>query len=1102
MAYLNESHIELADIAYFTEKLRYAHINAWEKQLLGRKSLKEVVLTDRLKHQLQKLNSHLPEHCIDTAIGELTKSRATILPVLANKEVYGLIKNGVQVTYKNVQGREENDYVRIIDFSPANDNDFLVVTQLSIEYQLTQNITRRPDILLYINGLPLVMIELKNATEKVKTGYDKNLKDYQRDIPQLFWYNLFVCISNGIQTRVGSFNAPWDHFFSWLKLKDTSITHDQLTKDEIEKESERTGEHLSLKIFGEGLCQKDKLIDYFENFVLYHRNKVKIIAKNHQFLGVNNAIVALQNKEGNKGKLGVFWHTQGSGKSYSMIFFSRKVHRKLTGNWSFLIITDRKDLDSQIYRNFLETETIVETKDQKENYFRPADKEKLKEYLQSNRSFVFSLIFKFGIETGRTFQQLTDRNDWIVIVDEAHRTQYKSLAENMRIGLPNAQYIAFTGTPLLRSELTKDWFGPYVSEYDFAQSIEDGATVPIYYKKSVPRVEQVNPDLVGDAAEILENENLTEEQKEKLNKEYSTLLQVVRRDDRLEEIAKHIVRHFPYRLDVLDDEKYRRPMKAMVISIDKFTTVRMFDKVQYHLKEEIKELRKKIAVEKDPVLKARHERAILFMQETRMAVVISQEGGDKDEEKVFADAGLNIRPHRELIDRPDEDGRNIEDYFKDPNNTYRIVFVTAMWMTGFDAPSVSTLYLDKPLQNHSLMQTIARANRVIEGKKNGLVVDYFGVFRNLKIALAAYAEGTKGKGKKAEEGGDGVDEYPAKEFEELFMLLDDVILEAKGYFQNLGADVDKILSLGEKGFKDIELFQDYANLILAKDEHKKQLGLYVNTIVSLYDSATPEVYDRPAYKKNRDVFQYLRDVVDRNVDRDEAVERARKKIDELLDTSILGKGDLHDDQKNRYLIETWKQIDLSKLDFAVLRAEFPAKEHKNIQFADLRELLEIKLVQMLAQNKTRGSFLVNFQKIIDDYNSGSISIDEAYEELLRRAEAMDEEARMAAKNGMTEPEQELFDLLKKDKLTKEEEKSVRLAAHTLLEKLFDAKNKILIQEWWKEKSTQEKVKREIQVVLADLLPRTSYDRMVFSQKVDVTFQHFFELAQAGKGVAA
>jgi type I restriction enzyme, R subunit len=616
-------------------------------------------------------------------------------------------------------------------------------------------------------------------------------------------------------------------------------------------------------------------------------------------------------------------------------------------------------------------------------------------------------------------------------------------------------------------------------------------------KKSVPRVEQINPDLVGEAAEILENENLTEEQKTKLDKEFSTMLNVVRRDDRLEEIAKHIVKHFPYRLDVVDEDDRRRPMKAMVISIDKFTAVKMYEKVQYHLKEEIKELRKKIARETNPELKTRYEKAIAFMTETKMAVVISQEGSDKEEEKIFSEAGLNIRPHRQLLDHPDEDGRNIEDYFKDPNNTYRIVFVTAMWMTGFDAPSVSTLYLDKPLQNHTLMQTIARTNRIIEGKKNGLVIDYFGVFRNLKIALAAYAEGTKGR--KTE---DDENEYPAKEFEELLALLDQAIIEAKDFCKELGADVDKILSMDERGFKEIELFQEYANIILAKDEHRKQLGLFVNTIVSLYDSAKPEVYEFPIVKKNRDVLQYLRNVVDRNVDQDEAVERAKKKIEELLDNSIVGKGDLQEPSNLEYKMDTSKQIDLSKLNFELLRSEFPDKKHKNIQFADLRELLEIKLKQMMAQNKTRGSFLENFQKIIDDYNSGSISIEEAYEELVRQAEAMSKEQQRAAKNEMTEEEQELFDLLKKEKLTKVEEKSVRLAAKSLLAKLYDANNKILIQEWHKEKATQEKVKREIQLVLGSLLPETSYDRLAFSQKVDVAFQHFYELAQMGKGFAA
>ncbi len=411
-------------------ELGYAeHINAWEKKLVGRNTLKDVVLRNRLRASLVRLNPNLPNACIDEAVHELCKSRAIMTPVLANKEVYQLVKNGVPVSFNNSEGREENGYVKVIDFESPKKNDFVVVTQLSIEYLQTAAITRRPDVLLYINGLPLVMIELKNATQKVKSGYDVNLRRYQHDIPQLFWYNCFVCISNGIQTRVGAFNAPWEHFFSWIKLQDTTVTHDQMNRLEVEAESEATKNRLSLELFSRGLCQKENLIDYLENFILYYNDKVKIIAKNHQFLGVNNAIKALENKEDKQGKLGVFWHTQGSGKSYSMIFFSRKIDRKVAGNWSFLIITDRKDLDSQIYRNFKDTGAITETKDQKENYYRPSSRKQLQSYLQSNRTFLFSLIHKFGIEKGKTYPKLTDRKDWIVIVDEAHRTQYKGRRE-------------------------------------------------------------------------------------------------------------------------------------------------------------------------------------------------------------------------------------------------------------------------------------------------------------------------------------------------------------------------------------------------------------------------------------------------------------------------------------------------------------------------------------------------------------------------------------------------------------------------------------------------------------------------------------------------
>ncbi len=1104
MSYLNESHIEEADIAFFTTKLGYRHLDGWQKKLLGRDSLKEVVFKDRLQSALARLNPDLPSMCLEHAVLELSRSRVSLPPVVANQQIYELIRGGVPVTYGNEELREVQDYVQVIDFNNPKNNDFLVVSQLSIEYQNISGITRRPDLLLYVNGLPLVMLELKNATVKVKTGYDDNLRRYKENIPQLFCYNLFVAISNGIQTRVGSFNAPWEHFFSWAKLEDNSVNPNQDGLPALENTSREKQNRLSLQVFCRGLCHKNNLLDYLENFVLFHRSKVKIIAKNHQYLGVNNTVKALEQRQGNQGKLGVFWHTQGSGKSYSMIFFTRKVQRKVVGNWSFLIVTDRNDLDDQIFRNFLETDTISLPTGEKadKNSFRAkgsGSRKQLQEALRSNKSFYFSTIFNFGIKKGLSFPCLSTRDDWIVIVDEAHRSQYKALGENMRIGLPNAQYIAFTGTPLLRSKLTRDWFGPYVSEYNFAQSIEDGATVPIYYKKSVPRVEQVNEDLVGDAAQILEDENLSEEQQQKLDREYSTLLQVVRRDDRLEEIARHIVQHFPYRLDADDDQGRKKPMKAMVISIDKITAVRMYEKVQYHLKEEIKNLRRKVAGEGDPEKKERFSRAMGFMEETRMAVVISLEGSEKEENKKFAVQGLDITPHRKLMEYPDEDGRNIEDYFKDPNNTYRIVFVTAMWLTGFDAPTASTLYLDKPMRNHTLMQTIARVNRVYEGKKNGLVIDYFGVFRNLKKALAAYAEGSKGK----DQDGDGLDEFPVKEFEDLLQLLEEAIAGAKQYCSKLGADIDVILSLGEKGFREVELFNDYADIILGKNEYRDQLGLYVNTISALYDSAKPEIYEHPEIKRNRDVLEYLRKVVDRNVDQDEQVARAREKLDNLLDSSVLGRGDLQHSQDNRghYVVSNGSLIDLGRLNFEQLRQEFKQKKHKNIEFADLSQFMQIKLRQMMRENETRGSFLERFEKIIDKYNSGSISIEEAYEQLTREAENLSDEQNRAAREGMSEEELELFDLLKKEKMTRAEKQKVKLAAKTLLKKLKDGKDTVLIRAWYKHQESQEKVRREIQIVLDDNLP-DSYDRGLFSEKTDVIFQHFYTQAEQGSASAA
>ncbi|PTX63086.1 type I restriction enzyme R subunit [Kordia periserrulae] len=1084
--YLSEDDIEQADIDLFINKLGYdEHLNASGHKLLGRNSLKEVVLRDRLYDKLKELNPELPEAATTDAFEKLTESRASLSAIQANKEVYEYLKNGVPVTYTNAEGKDVPAAVKVINFANPAANEFLVVSQLTIQYRDLER-HRRPDVLLYINGLPLVFIELKNASEKVRKGFDDNLTDYKRDIPQLFDYNLLVCISNGIQTRIGSFNADWEHFFPWIRKDDTAVNKNQLNLAEVEAQK-----RLSLEYFCEHLCNKITLLDYLENFVLYHNNSAKIIAKNHQYIGVNNAIKVFKDRENRDGKLGVYWHTQGSGKSYSMIFFSQKIKRTIPGDFSFLILTDRTDLDDQIFRNFVETEAITGVSNPKSNPYRPKSRAELLEFLAQNKSYVFSLIQKFGIKRGLQFKKITDRSSWIVMIDEAHRSQYKTLADNLRIGLPNAQYMAFTGTPIIKGGLTERWFGDYVSEYNFAQAIEDEATVPLFYKKHVPSMVNVEDDLVAAAAEILEDENISEEEEQKLNREYSTIMEVVKRDDRLNEVAKDIVQHYPSRLDMVDEEGNRKPMKAMVVCIDKYTAAKMYEKVQYYQGERIKELKRTIKQTFHKETRARYYREVDFIKETDMAVVISK---DKSDEARFKKKGLDVTKYHNMVDARDSDGRSVEDYFKDANHPLRIVFVTAMWLTGFDAPSVSTLYLDKPLQNHNLMQTIARANRVFSAKKNGLVIDYFGVFRNLKKALAVYAQGSSSTVSDD-------DEMPIQEFEELIVILEAAIAEGMQYCKDNRADLQEIIKLGEKDFGEVRLFAEYADVLLRNDDIKKQFKLYTNSIVSLYDSCKPDIYNYPIIKQQKEVFEYLRNVVDRNAGSDARMDNVRVRVDALLDESILKSEDAVGEEDIKYEITHHKQIDLSKLDIDALREKFKETETKNIAFTDLRHFLEVKLQHMIRENKTRTRFLERFQEILDEYNSGSLDVEEVYEQAIQFTKDVEKEEERHIREGLTPEELEIYDLLCREKLTKAELQRVKLASKHVLARLKQEKEKLFVIDWYKSYKTRVRVQNTIKDLLDDNdngLP-DSYDENIFAEKSEIIFDHIFNSALNGSG---
>lgn len=628
-----------------------ARVEAQNEVLItGRANPSECILPDILLASLKRINPQIEETVLQNIVHDLRKDFTGTDMVDTNYSLYQKIRNGIKVPIRK-NGKEDFDIVKLIDFDAVLLNDFHCVNQMWIKGHYRY---RRPDVLLFVNGLPVVFIELKNSTVKIEEAYNKNLTSYRQDIPNIFAFNQICVLSNGLQTKIGAWGSKFEFFFEWLRVDDEK---EKLNREQIEEHG------LSVTNLIDGLFRKKRLLDYIENFVFFDNKRIKIIAKNHQYLGVNNLMKSVRNREKLNGKLGVFWHTQGSGKSYSMVMFVRKVKRKLHGNFTFLVITDREDLDDQIHKTFVRTEVIGNKEE-----CQPKNSTQLRDFLRTNKPMVFTLIHKFQYDKTKKYPLLSDRNDIFVLVDEAHRTQYKQLAENMHTGLPNANYIAFTGTPLLGSKrLTNQWFGDYVSEYNFAQAIKDGSTVPLFYSRRVPEVGLTNNWLDTDIDQICEEENLNGREKELLENSSSRILEVIKREERLDRIAKDIAHHFP-----------RRGFmgKGMVVSVDKYTAVRMYDKVQKYWAEEKKALVKERNEAKTQEEREKINAMLAYMNKVEMAVVISKEDG---EEGKFAAQGLDITLHRKKLEAITADGKDIEDRFKDKDDPLSLVFVCAMW---------------------------------------------------------------------------------------------------------------------------------------------------------------------------------------------------------------------------------------------------------------------------------------------------------------------------------------------------------------------------------------------------------------------------------------
>ena len=989
------------------------------------------MLTTRLESALRRLNPAASDAAIRSAIEELTRSRATMSPVQANWELYSLLKDGVKVTVSDPDDEGETvETLQVIDWDNPERNDFLLASQFTVVGEVY---TRRPDAVGFVNGIPLVLMEFKRIDENLLSAYHDNLRDYKDTIPHLFWYNALIILSNGSESRVGSLTASWEHFAEWKRI-----------------DSECEDSTVSLETILRGLCDHQRLLDIIENFILFMEGQgglIKLIAKNHQYLGVNNTIKALQELKSNQGKLGVFWHTQGSGKSVSMIFFTQKVLRKHPGNWTFVLVTDRKELDNQLYKNFAGASGVVAPQE-----IHAQDIVHLRQLLRVDHRYIFTLIQKFQTRDGEPHPILSDRQDIIVITDEAHRSQYHTFALNMRIALPNAAFIAFTGTPLIAGvEKTREVFGDYVSIYDFKQSVEDKATVPLYYENRVPKLQLTNEDLNEDFVQILEAAELDDAQETKLEREFSREYHLITRDDRLETIAKDIVSHFMGR---------GHRGKAMVISVDKATTVKMYDKVQNHWKQYLDQLKSKLDTAQSATEQARLKENIQYMEKTDMAVVVSQAQNEIGD---LRRKGVEITPHRYRMGREDLDTK-----FKDPDDPFRIVFVCAMWSTGFDVPSCSTIYLDKPQRNHTLMQTIARANRVHGDKVNGLIVDYIGVFRDLESALAIYA------------GADAEGAAPIQDKSKLVEQLRDAINEVIAFCANLGVDLAQIDAASS--LERIGLIDDATNSILTDDETKRAYLQGANNVLKLYKAILPDSSANAFVSICSLIYIITRKINTITASAD--ISDVIKAVEDLLDQSIAPTGYLIEDPA---YYETDQIVDLSQIDFDQLREQFRGR-HKQIEIEKLKGAINRKLSELIRFNRTRMDYQEKFEQMIAEYNAAS-DVQQFFEQLIAFVDALNAEEQRTITEQLSQEELALFDhLIPTDlDLTEAQRDEVKNTVRQLLNSLREK----LVLDWRKRQTSSAAVRQTIKEVLDAQLPRC-YTPALYEQKCEVVYQHIYD----------
>jgi type I restriction enzyme R subunit len=1031
------------------EELGWHVKTAWTKEtfgengLLGRENKSEVILTRYLLAALQKLNPGLPDLAYQQAIEQIAQKSADKTLIQINKEKYSLFKEGVPVSFTNVNSELEKRRLKVFDFEQAENNYFLAVRQLEVVGELYN---RRPDVIGFVNGIPLLVIELKAHHQNIQNAFTDNITDYKDSIPYLFYYNAFIILSNGTDAKVGTLTSKYKYFLDWKR---------------INEEDEGI---VKMETMFKGTCAKQNMIDIFENFLLFDDSGgdiVKIMAKNHQFIGVNKVIHQAKNIEELQGKLGVFWHTQGSGKSYSMVFVSQKIHRKFGGAYTFLIVVDRSELERQLY----DTYTGVGAVNSKNVV--ASSRDHLRELLKENHRYVFSLIHKFSIDpkVESEYPLITDRKNIIVISDEAHRTQSGTFARNMRFhGIPNASYLGFTGTPIIKDEeeLTKNIFGEYVSVYDFKRAIVDGATLPLRYLNRGEKLNLDNPALDEQMIAALENEEIDDDQKRKLTYIFQKNYPILTAEKRLNDIAKDLVWHF-------NERGYQG--KAMLVALDKPTAVRMYDLIRKYWAEYTTELKQKIAKANDIEEEQELKRKLKKVEETEVCVIVSSE---QNEVEKFGKMNLDIATHRKKMVE-----RDLEKEFKDENNPFRLAIVCAMWITGFDAPCISTVYLDKPIKGHTLMQTIARANRVYDDEKeNGLIVDYGNVYKQLEKAYSVYGEGGSNT---SDTKGSGNNERPFELLEVLALELKESIEQVHGYLKELGFDLELLSNTQAKPMDKIANIKMAMDCVCLNETSRTKFEMMAREVFRKYKALYPEEQIKPFIRQFNAIEAIYQQLNQQTKSAD--IISIIMNLQQIVDASVIVKPNLND--KNEVY------VDLSKLNFDKLKQAFAKAERKNTLVYDLQNAIDKKLEQMLKENPLRLEFYERYQEIIKEYNQGKSLEDtlHIFEKLSDYIQDLNHEDSRAIRENLNEESLAIFDLLKEGKdLTASEIKEVKKVSVDLLNKLKEEKLKV--ERWRESRTVSASVKNIINDSLA-YLPIHSYtDDDLTIRSVNV-YQHIY-----------